>query len=67
METLHKTVLLQAILGGGYPYVLIRAHEMAVLSYEDRADIEASIAKILNIPIEYVYSRKQVSKWRSIV
>ncbi len=66
IEVVHKAVLLQSILGGGYPYAMTRAHEMSVLSVNDRMDIEASIAKILNIPLEYLYSRKQMSKWRSI-
>ena len=66
IEAIHKAVLLQSILGGGYPYAMTRAHEMSVLSVNDRMDIEASIAKILNIPVEYLYSRKQLSKWRSI-
>ena len=67
IDKIHKGILLQSILGDGYPYCLIRAHEMAVLSYDDRRDIEDHIAYILNIPSEYLYSRKQVSKWRSIV
>jgi hypothetical protein len=66
IQMIHKAVLLQSVLGGGYPYAMTRAHEMSVLSVSDRMDIEASIAKILNIPLEYLYSRKQVSKWRSI-
>ncbi len=67
IENIHKGVFLQSVLGNGYPYCLIRAHEMAVLSYEDRRDVEGLISYILNLPSEYLYSMKQISKWRSIV
>ncbi len=63
---IHIAVLLHAILGNGYPYALIRAHEMAVLDYRDREYLESYISKILKVPPEYAYSRKAVSKWRSI-
>lgn len=66
IDDIQISVFLQSLLGGGYPYSLVRAHEMAVISYEDRREIEDIISYILNIPSEYLYSKKQLSKWRSI-
>jgi hypothetical protein len=66
VDVIHNSIFLQAYLGNGYPYSLIRAHEYAVLSYSDREELEGVIGRSLNIPYEYLYSRKYVSKWRSI-
>lgn len=42
MKALHA-ILLEQCSGLGYPYVLIRAHECAVVSQGDRASLEAMI------------------------
>ena len=66
VDTIHIGVYIDALRGGGYPYSLIRAHEMAVLDYEDREGIEAVLADILGVPQDMLYSMKQYSKWRSL-
>jgi len=66
IDDIHVAVYVDAIRGGGYPYCLIRAHEMAVLDYEDRLGIEDVIGDILGLPADMLYSMKQYSKWRSV-
>ncbi len=66
IDDIHVAIYIDAIRGGGYPYCLIRAHEMAVLDYEDRLGIEDVIGDVLGLPADMLYSMKQYSKWRSV-
>jgi len=60
---IHLLIILQSILGNGYPLAMQRAHEMAVLGANERRVIEEEICRKLGIPaIEYILSRKAVSK-----
>ena len=63
IDDIHLAVLAQSILGEGYPLALQRAHELAVLTKDDRKIIELEIARKLKIPIiEKTLSKKEVSK-----
>ena len=65
---IHNVVLLQSILGGGYPLAMQRAHEMAVLRADERRIIEEEICRRLNIPtVDYLLSKKVISKRWPIV
>ncbi len=44
VDTLHTTLVRQARLTGGYPYVLARAHELAIISNEEREAVEMMLA-----------------------
>jgi hypothetical protein len=44
LDRLHAGVVRQARLNGGYPYVLARAHELAVISSEERQAVEMMLA-----------------------
>lgn len=44
LDTLHAVIFRQARLTGGYPYVLARAHELAVISPEEREAFEMMIS-----------------------
>jgi hypothetical protein len=44
IDTLQAAIVRQARLGGGYPYVLARAHELAVISSEERDAVEMMLA-----------------------
>ncbi|MGD9369733.1 MAG: DNA double-strand break repair nuclease NurA, partial [Desulfobacteraceae bacterium] len=44
IDTLHATIVRQARLTGGYPYVLARADELAVISGEEREAVEMMLA-----------------------
>jgi hypothetical protein len=44
LDTLHAVIVRQARLAGGYPYVLARADELAVISSEERAAVEMMLA-----------------------
>lgn len=46
-ETIHAVLVQQAQLTGGYPYVLARAHEIALVSTEDKAALESAIFRRL--------------------
>lgn len=67
IDVIHRAVLLESIKGNGYPYILHRAHEYAVLSYIDRDEIEDYIARLMGVPPQYLYSMKNILKWRSIL
>lgn len=63
IDDIHLAILAQSILGNGYPLALQRAHELAVLTKDDRKIIELEIAHRLETPIiEKTLSRKEVSK-----
>jgi hypothetical protein len=40
IDIIHATIVRQAGLTGGYPYVLARAHELAIISTEERQAVE---------------------------
>jgi hypothetical protein len=44
IDTLHATIVRQARITGGYPYVLSRAHELAIISAEEREAVEMMLA-----------------------
>ena len=44
IDLLHAAIVRQARISGGYPYVLARADELAVISSEERAAVELMIA-----------------------
>ncbi len=44
VDTLHAAIVRQAALTGGYPYVLARADELAVISNEEREAVELMLA-----------------------
>jgi len=44
INILHATLVRQARLSGDYPYVLARAHELAVISNEEREAVEMMLA-----------------------
>jgi hypothetical protein len=44
LDTLHAAIVRQARITGGYPYVLARADELAVISAEEREAVEMMIA-----------------------
>jgi hypothetical protein len=44
IDTLHTTIVRQTRLTGGYPYVLARADELAVISGEEREAVEMMLA-----------------------
>lgn len=66
IDDIHKVVYFDSIRNNGYSYVLSRSHEAAVLRFGDREDIEHIIAESLNIPLKYVYSRKESFKRRPL-
>lgn len=44
LDILHTAIVRQARLTGGYPYVLARAHELAIISGEERQALEMMLA-----------------------
>ncbi len=44
LNALHATIVRQARINGNYPYVLARAHELAVISNEEREAVEMMLA-----------------------
>lgn len=44
IDILHATLVRQARLAGDYPYVLARAHELAIISNEEREAVEMMLA-----------------------
>jgi|GEM_PF-1218327 len=66
VDDIHRLIFFDSIRNNGYSYVLSRSHEAAVLRYSDREGIEHMITESLNIPLKYVYSRKESFKRRPI-
>ena len=63
LTTLHATLLRQARLAGGYPYVLARAHELAVIPNSEREALETMLAVSLRRQGQAAeVSRKQHNK-----
>lgn len=62
-------VLGQACLGGGYPYVLERAHEQAYISYSERKWVFEYVSKLLRekYGLDLKISRKELRKHRGVV
>jgi hypothetical protein len=44
VDILHATIVRQARITGNYPYVLARAHELAIISNEEREAVEMMLA-----------------------
>jgi len=44
LDILHATIVRQARITGSYPYVLARAHELAIISTEEREAVEMMLA-----------------------
>ncbi len=44
LDTLHAAIVRQARINGDYPYVLARAHELAIISTEEREAVEMMLA-----------------------
>jgi hypothetical protein len=47
LELLHATIWQQCQIVGGYPYVLARAHELALISNDERRDLEQMVVGAL--------------------
>ena len=63
VDLIHSVVFSQVVLGKGFPLALQRAHDMAVITRDERKIIEETIAELLRRPsIEYILSRKELSK-----
>ena len=63
LDDLHRIILYQSIVGGGFPRCMQKSHELAVLRIKDREMIEESFAQMLGIPASYILiSKKQVRK-----
>lgn len=69
VEQIGIVVLGQACLGGGYPYVLERAHEQAYISYSERNWVYEYVSKLLRekYGLDLKISRKELRKRRGIV
>ena len=60
---LHAAVVEQCKVSPGYPYVLARAHEIAVVTSTERAEFEKMIAtQLIRLGIEAKLSEKQFQK-----
>jgi hypothetical protein len=44
LNCLHAAIIRQARINGGYPYVLARAHELAIISTEERQAVEMMLS-----------------------
>jgi hypothetical protein len=63
VNTLHAAIVRQAWLNNGYPYVLARAHELAVISSEERQAVETMLAvEMRRHGLNPVLSAKQYNK-----
>lgn len=63
LDTLHAAIVRQARITGGYPYVLARADELAVISPEEREAVEMMIAiEMRRLGLEPELSLKQQHK-----
>ena len=62
-DEIYLVVLLQSILGGGYPLALQRAHSLAVIGRDEREFIINEVCRRLGLPeLAYVFSKKYTSK-----
>ena len=68
LDEIYLAVACQAALGNGYPLLLSRAHDLAVLTREERELVLREVSSVLDIPYEeMLYSRKAVSKRRPVM
>ena len=68
LDTLHAAIVRQARITGGYPYVLARADELAVISSEEREAVEMMIAiemRQLGLSPELSLKQQQKNMFRS--
>jgi hypothetical protein len=65
LELVHAGVVEQARFGSGFPYVLMRAHELAVVTWKQRGQLEQMVAgSMLRSGVSPIISRKaQGKKW----
>jgi hypothetical protein len=63
LDLLHSAILMECKTTGGFPYVLIRAHELAVVSAQEREVLDQHIeGKLLQIGHYQGASQKSVTK-----
>ena len=63
LELVHAGVVEQARFGGGFPYVLIRAHELAVVTWAQRGQLEQMVSgSMLRSGLSPTISRKAQGK-----
>ena len=63
LELVHAGVVEQARFGGGFPYVLIRAHELAVVTWAQRGELEQMVSgSMLRSGLSPTISRKAQGK-----
>ena len=63
LALVHAGVVEQARFGGGFPYVLIRAHELAVVTWAQRGQLEQMVAgSMLRSGLSPTISRKAQGK-----
>jgi hypothetical protein len=63
LDTVHDSLLEQCKQTAGYPYALIRAHELAVVSNIDRQNFEALIqSRLLEGGVRFTHSQKAETK-----
>lgn len=64
LEIVHAALIEQCHITGGFPYVLTRAHELAVVSAAEHADVEARVGlKLARRGVLVRASHKQQGKW----
>jgi len=63
VDMIHLVVFSQIVLGNGFPLAMQRAHDLAVITRDERKIVEETIAELLKRPgIEYILSKKELSK-----
>ena len=63
LALVHAGVVEQARFGGGYPYVLVRAHELAVVTWAQRGQLQQMVAgSMLRSGLSPAISRKAQGK-----
>lgn len=69
LERIHAVALAQSILGFGYPYVLIRAHEKAIITMPEREGfydiLDRHLTGRFHVPL--VESSKRKLKRESVI
>lgn len=67
IDEIHSIVLLQSIIGEGYPYCMQRAHERALISSEDKNFIFNAINMLLPENIQIKISKKLEKKISKLI
>ncbi len=63
LDWVHAAILEQCRTTGGFPYVLVRAHELAVVTHAERQTLEGMLSKVLlDQGLEPRYSQKERTK-----